>query len=248
MAGTHQINQTSPHVHIVDLPRPEKGNALDPNTVEFLHDQLTIAESSAETVGFVITARGKAFCAGADVDACTSKMNDINELLEFFDRARDLTRRLATSRLVTIAAVNGLAAAGGLELASSCDIIFASDAARFADRHARYGFVPSFGATAYLPIKIGHAKASWLMLADGMFDAYEAREAGLVAHVAPSATFTQDLETFVERLGTLDATALAAMKTLLISHTDLDAALERERSAVEAHARAGRYAIRPTDF
>lgn len=175
-------------------------------------------------------------------------MDDVAQLLNFFDVARSLTHRLATTRLVTVAAVQGLAAAGGLELASSCDIIFASDSATFADRHARYGFVPSFGATAYLPLKLGHARAAWLMLADGLLTAQEAREAGLVAYVASADDFETQLSGLIDRIATLDGAALAAMKSLLVDHLDLADALAREGAAVAEHARDGRYSGRPSDF
>ena len=248
MQGTHQVGQPMGRVHVVEMPRPEKGNALDPDTVDFLHHELTRAESSPTTVGFVLTATGKAFCAGADVDACTAMMGDVDDLLDFFTFARTLTLRLATTRLVTVAAVNGLAAAGGLELAASCDIIVASDSARFADRHARYGFVPSFGATAHLPRKIGRAQAAWLMLADGTFDAHRALVAGLVSHVVPTSAFSEELSSFIERLAGLDPAALASMKSLIADQAGLEAALSAEARAVESHARAGLYAGRPTDF
>lgn len=124
------------------LRRPRQGNALDPETVNRLHGELSAAESNPECLAVVIRAEGSNFCAGADVKASKELMNDPDRLLSFFAEGRRLMERLVSSRLVSIAVVQGLAAAGGLELVTAADIVIATDEALFADRHATYGYLP----------------------------------------------------------------------------------------------------------
>ena len=123
------------------LRRPSHANALDPETVQRLHRELSFAEEKPECFAVVIRAEGSSFCAGADVPASKALMEKPESLLSFFDEGRRLMERLLTSRLVSIAVVHGLAAAGGLELVAATDLVIAAENAKFVDRHARYGFL-----------------------------------------------------------------------------------------------------------
>ena len=192
------------------LDRPEQGNALDRATVEMLHRALDDAETHAHVL--VVRARGAAFCAGADVrDALTLLDTDPAALLGFFDRARDFMARLVSSPVVSVAVVQGLAAAGGLELATACDIIVATPQARFADRHLRHGFLPAFGATTLLPRKIGERHARAMLLTGVEHDVTSARRVGLV-----DLTVEDDdgIERFISDLDALDADAVRGVKAM----------------------------------
>ena len=131
-------------------------------------------------------------------------------LLEFFDRARDFMARLVSSPIVSVAMVQGLAAAGGLELATACDIVVATPQARFADRHLRHGFLPAFGATTLLPRKIGERHARAMLLAGVEHDAVSARRIGLVDLLVDD----DGIEQFISTLDALDAGAVRGVKAM----------------------------------
>lgn len=191
------------------LDRPEQGNALDRSTVEMLHRALDDAESHAHAL--VVRARGAAFCAGADVrDALSLLDTDPIALLGFFDRARDFMARLVSSPIVSVAVVQGLAAAGGLELATACDIIVATPQARFADRHLRHGFLPAFGATTLLPRKVGDRHARAMLLAGVEHDVTTARRIGLVDMMVDD----DGIDRFISGLDALDAGAVRGVKAM----------------------------------
>jgi len=223
------------------LHRPGRGNSLAPTTVEALHAAVDIAESSPGVSALILEARGRAFCAGVDVDAVRPLLPNRDQAEHFFDRGRLLTTRLATSPLVVVAAVDGLAAAGGLELVAACDLVLATRRARFADRHVRNGFVPAFGATARLVRRVGSGPAAWLLLGDAEWSAEDAQRVGLVSMIVQDdEALHVEIEALVGRIGGLDTTALRVTKSLLAMEDPADA-MERERVAVGEHLRAGRY-------
>lgn len=230
------------------LSRPEKGNPLDPATIELLHNSLTEAELSDSCVGFVIESKGKAFCSGADVYACAELAKRPNELLEFFDQARAFMLRLNSSRLITIALINGVAVAGGLELVNSCDLAIASQSSVFMDKHARYGFVPAFGATVLLPAKIGYSAAAWLLLGDGHYTADEALRVGLVSQIFSDLRFANETERFLNSLKQLDPISLSTIKKLLNQNMPNDKALIAEKAAVRRHFLQDGYNTSAIDF
>lgn len=224
----------------VTLDRPERGNALDHATVVALHRELDLAEADPDCVAFSISGTGTAFCAGADVTESIGLLDRPDDLLAHFTQAREFADRLATGRLVSVAVVHGLAAAGGLELVTACDLVVAGRSARFADRHARYGFVPAFGATARLTHRLPRAVAAWLLLGDGELDADGAHRAGLVSMVVDDDHLGRTVEDLHDRLAGLDATALESIKRLMDDPAEAEAVADEAR-AVAAHLAAGGY-------
>ena len=237
-----------PSIYLVRLNRPNSGNALDPFSIEALHNHITIAESDQKYSVFAICASGPTFCAGADVDACNTLMERPAELLQFFKLARSLMLRLHTSRLISVALVDGFAAGGGLELVAACNIVIASESATFADHHARYGFIPAFGATVLLPLKIGYANSAWLMLADGKYSAREAHAAKLVSYVVEDARFFEEFNTQLNKIGRLDPVAISAIKKLLDRSAEVLQAMDAELIEVEHHLQNGAYSTKLIDF
>jgi len=235
-------------VYLVCLDRPLLGNALDPGSIKSLHQHLTTAESDSKYSVFAISATGSAFCSGADVAASKELMENPDDLLQFFKLARSLMLRLHSTRLVSVAIVAGLAAAGGLEMVAACNVVIASESATFADRHARYGFIPAFGGTALLPLKIGYAQAAWLMLADGKYSAREAHAAKLVSHLFEDTRFLEQSIDQLNKIGSLKSSAIVAIKKLLNHSAELSDAMDRELAEVERHLHAGGYSTKFIDF
>ena len=235
-------------VYLVCLDRPLLGNALDPDSIKSLHQHLTTAESDSKYSVFAISATGSAFCSGADVAASKKLMENPDDLLQFFKLARSLMLRLHSTRLVSVAIVAGLAAAGGLEMVAACNVVIASESATFADRHARYGFIPAFGGTALLPLKIGYAQTAWLMLADGNYSAREAHAAKLVSHIFEDTRFLEQFIDQLNKIGSLKISALVAIKKLLNHSVELSDAMDRELAEVERHLQDGGYSTKFIDF
>ena len=165
-------------IEIVTIDRPERRNALDTATVSALGDVLTEAEQDPATLVVVLTGAGdRAFCAGLDLSGG--------------DRTRtagaDAYQRFSSSPYAkpVIGAANGTAVAGGFELLLACDLVVASDAAKFGIPEVKRGLVPGAGGTL-LPLRIPMAIAAELALTGELISARRAYELGLVNRVVPA--------------------------------------------------------------
>lgn len=156
------------------LNRPEKLNALDTDSFEALDAHLAAIEGQSDRIGCVVLrGAGKAFCAGADLNAFGKTSLDPRY------KPR-IVERLASLPQPTIAAVHGVCFTGGLELALACDFILADTTARFADTHGTWGFVGEWGMSQRLPRRIGLARAKRMMMTARHVDAAEAEAIDLV--------------------------------------------------------------------
>jgi enoyl-CoA hydratase len=179
MAYQNIIVETRGRVGLVTLNRPQALNALNEALIAELNDVLSSFESNPEIGCTVITGSEKAFAAGADVKEMAEKTYVESYLGKFLDG----WTRISEARKPVIAAVSGFCLGGGLELAMMCDIIFASETARFALPEITLGIMPGAGGTQRLPRFIGKAKAMDLILTGRMMEAAEAERCGLVARV-----------------------------------------------------------------
>ena len=143
------------------LNRPEALNALTVPLIQCLDACLTRAEAETELRAIVVTGAGRAFCAGADLKSIGVLLADDVERFgaEFIRPLLAVLDRLEASALPVIAAVNGIAAAGGLETILACDLVIAAQGARIGDAHANYGLIPGGGGSVRLPRRIGPARA-----------------------------------------------------------------------------------------
>lgn len=171
---------------IATISRVDAMNAL---SVEVLSDLEALFEQvrcdhSIRSV--IVTGEGaKAFVAGADIKQFESMTPEGAE--DFAKRGQNLFAKLAKLPQPVIAAVNGFALGGGLELALACDFIFASDNAKFSLPECTLGLIPGFGGTVRLPRRVGTAKALEMALTGAMIGAEEALRIGLVNKVVPQA-------------------------------------------------------------
>ena len=167
---------------LLRLDAPARRNALDLATMRDLASQLRTADADPQVRAIVLTGADPAFCAGLDLEAVASGELVLEEV-EALDA--DPWRVLQELRTPTIAAVNGPAVTGGLELVLCCDLAIASEPARFADTHARVGIHPSGGLTVLLPRYVGLREALGMSLTGRFVGAEEARTIGLVNAVVP---------------------------------------------------------------
>src|SRR3954471_7028166 len=182
MSGTDQLDEVRYDVRgpvaVVTIDRQHRRNAIDGRTAEALVAALDRFESDGELAVLVVTGAGEAFCAGADLTAIES----LSSRADGPDGPLGFTRR--TPSKPTIAAVDGWAVAGGLELALWCDLRIASPGARFGCLERRWGVPLIDGGTWRLPRVVGLGRALDLILTGRAIDAGEAERIGLVNTIA----------------------------------------------------------------
>lgn len=225
-------------VAVVTLARPEKRNALDPETVAELEESLAAAEADERVAAVLLAADGKDFCAGADlahiertVDMSRAELEaDALALGRLFLHMRRLPKPI-------VAAVHGNALAGGAGLATACDLLVASDDAHFGYPEVHIGFVPAMVMTM-LVRAVGEKRAFALVALGHRIGAREAMEQGLVHTVFSRHTFADDAFALAVDLASRSRTSLAFSKQLLYELDELTFEEGIERGAqVNAEAR-----------
>lgn len=165
---------------IVTLNRPDEMNALSRELrADFVTAFAECARDEAIRV-VILTGRGRAFCAGFDLKELASSGTDASE-----EADNSMARAMESFKGPIIGAVNGHAITGGFEMALACDVLIASDKARFADTHARVGILPGWGLSQKLPRLIGISRAKEIAFTGSPVFARQAYEWGLVNHVVP---------------------------------------------------------------
>jgi enoyl-CoA hydratase len=176
-----QIRKDGPVV-IATISRPEALNALNQIVLRSLAAVLDWVESESDVRVLILTGAGeKAFVAGADIKQFENMTPAAAE--DFARSGQKLFTRLEEMRMPVIAAVNGFALGGGLELALACDFIYAAEGAKFGLPECTLGIMPGFGGTVRLPRRIGVALARELAMSGSMLNAQDAMRAGLVNKV-----------------------------------------------------------------
>lgn len=220
----------------VTLNRPERLNALGGDMREQLLAALLRAQADPAARVVMLTGAGRAFCSGGDVKEMserraagggTRREPDVTPL-----RDRILLT-LQTMPKPVLAAVNGIAAGAGMNLALGCDLRIASDKAVFGQVFVKRGLHPDWGGTYFLPRLVGMAKAMELILTGDLVPAQEALALGMVNRVVPDADFAEEAQAFAEHLaeGPPIAMRLAKRGVHRSLHADLASALEYETYA-----------------
>ena len=173
-------------IGIATINRPEALNALNSTVISELEQLIGEVEKDKDLGAFILTGEGRSFVAGADIGE--QKPLDLTQGRKWGQRGSALMRRIEKLEIPTIAAVNGFALGGGCEIAMACDIILASEKAKFGQPEVGLGITPGFSGTQRLPRRVGIAKAKELIFSGKMIKADEAKEIGLVNAVyAPEA-------------------------------------------------------------
>jgi enoyl-CoA hydratase/carnithine racemase len=188
------MHEKTGHITTIYLNRPEKLNSLNSPMCTELITAINKA-SDDKTRVMLIKAKGRAFCSGADLEEIQSVMHDPDRAKMFFDTINRVFFSLEEAPYPVIAAVNGLALTGGLELLMACDITIASEGSQLGDHSSNYGLIPGGGIQRLSRI-IGIHRAKYLMLTGEWLSAHEALEIGLVNVVVPES----DLEKTAHKL------------------------------------------------
>ena len=169
------------NIAIITINRPEALNALNSTVVGELEQVISEVETgvaAGEIFAMILTGEGRSFVAGADIGE--QYPMDVAAGRKWGQRGSAIFRRIEKLEIPTIAAVNGFALGGGCEIAMSCDIILASEKAKFGQPEVGLGITPGFSGTQRLPRRVGIAKAKELIFSGKMIKADEAKEIGLV--------------------------------------------------------------------
>jgi enoyl-CoA hydratase/carnithine racemase len=219
------------HVALLRLNRPEARNALSPEMMDRIAAELERLDPDPEVRCVVIAGSEEVFAAGADIGALSER--SFAEALRH--PSASFWRRVAAVKTPLVAAVSGFALGGGCELALACDMIVASDTARFGQPEITLGIIPGGGGTQRLARVLGKQLAMEYVLTGRRFDAEMAQRMGLVNKVAKKGRWLQEAmelaRTVAERPPL--ATRLAKQAVIAAEETALSAGLEQERRLYE---------------
>lgn len=198
------------------INRPESMNSLNVDVVSGLQAGLDDAQDDDAVRCIVLTGTGRAFCAGADLKFVRNAGEGPGDgPSQFLEQVGALLNRIESFPKPVIAAVNGLALAGGLETVLCCDLVIAAESARLGDAHANYGLLPGGGASVRLPRKIGPTRAKYLIFTGDFVRASELLESGLINQVVPDEELDATVSALVDKLAARSPLGLSRMKQLV---------------------------------
>lgn len=184
----------------ITINRPSKLNALNVATIQELHNAFQTLDQNNETRVIILTGQGeKAFVAGADISEFAHF--SVEEGAQLSQQGQELLFDFVENlKTPVIAAINGFALGGGLELAMSCHFRIASDNAKMGLPETSLGVIPGYGGTQRLPQLVGKGRAMELIMTAGMIDAETAKNYGLVNYVVPQANLMEFTTTIATKI------------------------------------------------
>jgi 2-(1,2-epoxy-1,2-dihydrophenyl)acetyl-CoA isomerase len=201
-------------VAIIRLNRPQVYHSFNREMALALQAQLDACASDETVRAIILTGQGKAFCAGQDLAEVTgpNPPGFLTILSEHYnpiiDRIRNISKPL-------VAAVNGVAAGAGANIALACDIVVAAESASFIQAFSKIGLIPDSGGTFFLPRLIGFQRASALMMTGDKVSAQEALQMGMIYKVFPDDVFADEVLKLATQLAAMPTFALGKIKAAL---------------------------------
>jgi enoyl-CoA hydratase len=216
-------------IAIITLNRPEQLNALSYGLVKDLSLAMQAFDRDDEVRVMIVTGGEKVFAAGADIKEMADRSpfdERIQERLAYRDRINAISKPV-------IAAVSGFALGGGCELAMSCDIIIASESARFGQPEVNLGLIPGSGGTQRLTRAVGKYRAMEMVLTGEAINAVDAERLGLVNRVVPVELLLEEAQAVARKIAAKPLLAVKAGKEAVLksANTALDEGLEFERKS-----------------
>ena len=199
----------------IKLNRPEVFNSFNRDMALLLIDTLKACNSNEEVRAIVLTGNGKAFCAGQDLKEVTSpELNPgFKKILE--EHYNPIIKQIRTIKKPVVAAVNGVAAGAGANIALACDVVVAHEKVSFIQAFSLIGLIPDSGGTFFLPRLIGFQKASALAMLGDKISADEAERLGMIYKVIPLESFQEEVSELALKLAKMPTKALGLIKTAL---------------------------------
>jgi enoyl-CoA hydratase len=219
--------QAAPFVALIELNRPKELNALNRQLMEELRDVLAALDKNDQVRSIVLTGNAQAFAAGADIkQMADSSPIDMLVIDQFstWDQIRKTKKPL-------IAAVSGFALGGGCELMMMCDIVYASESAKFGQPEIKLGTIPGAGGTQRLTRALGKSKAMELILTGRLLSPEEALRYGLISKIVPVELYLQETIALAAEIAAMSPIAVRLAKEAVnhASQTSLDDGLAFER-------------------
>ncbi len=216
-----------PGISLVQLNRPKELNALNSKVMQSLRDHLTSLDQDPKVKVIILTGNEQAFAAGADIKEMSDKgaieMLKIDQF-KTWDQIRKIQKPI-------IAAVSGFALGGGCELAMTCDMIIASESAKFGQPEIKIGVMPGAGGTQRLTRAVGKVRAMELVLTGKFISADEALQFGLVNKVVPVESCLHEAVKLATAIAKMPSVAVRLAKESINQafETHLDEGLQFER-------------------
>jgi enoyl-CoA hydratase len=219
--------QKEPNIALIELNRPKELNALNKQLMEEVRDALQALDKNDQVRVIIITGNEQAFAAGADIKQMADKSAIDMLLIDQFSTWDQIRK----TKKPIIAAVSGFALGGGCEFAMTCDMIIASETAKFGQPEIKIGTIPGAGGTQRLTRAIGKAKSMELILTGRFLSADEAHYYGLVNKVVPKEMFLHEAFTLAKEIAQLSPVAVQLAKEAVNRsfETHLDEGLAFER-------------------
>jgi len=232
------------NVLTLTLNRPEVFNSFNREMALLLQDELDKAQASTTVRAIVLTGAGKAFCAGQDLKEVTSpELNPgFKKILE--EHYNPIIEKIRSIEKPIIAAVNGVAAGAGANIALACDIVIAHEKVSFIQAFSKIGLIPDSGGTFFLPRLIGFQKSTALMMLGDKVPAAEAERMGMIYKVTSLEDFNAEIDNIATTLSKMPTKALGMTKRLLnesmtntlTSQLELEGKLQIEAAQSEDYA------------
>lgn len=208
------LSELKEKVMVISLNRADKFNSFNREMALQLQDALDEAETNENVRAIVLTGIGKAFCAGQDLsEAIDPNGPGIAKIVS--EHYNPIILKIRKIEKPIIAAVNGVAAGAGANIALACDIVTATNSASFIQAFSKIGLIPDSGGTFFLPRLIGFQRATALMMTGDKVMALEALQMGMIYKVFADDTFMQDVLAFANNLSNMPTKGLGLTKRLL---------------------------------
>lgn len=208
-------------VATITLNRPESFNSINDTQIGDILAACKLAAEDENIKVLVITGAGKSFSAGGDADMLATMQSSFDARY-IFDRSALLIQTIYNFAKPVIAAVNGVAAGAATGAALACDIVIASEKAKFAANFVNIAFVPDGGTSYFLFNKLGHHRAAEILFTGKILDAGEALQAGLFNRVVPQESLYEEVYKLAERIAAGPPITLKYMKYILRACSDND--------------------------
>ena len=224
------LSKIENNIGYINLNRPDAFNSFNREMALLLQQTLDDFSTNTAVRAIVITGNGKAFCAGQDLkEVISPELNPgFRAILE--EHYNPIITRIRTIEKPILAAVNGVAAGAGANIALACDVVLASENASFIQAFSKIGLVPDSAGTFFLPRLIGFQKASALCMLGDKVSALDAEKMGMIYKAIPVEQFETEVQKTAETLANLPTLALGLTKRLLNQslNNDLTTQLQAE--------------------
>ncbi len=198
----------------ITLNRPSVFNSFNQEMIKSLQHHLDVVAQDVSVRAVVLTGTGKAFCAGQDLgEVLEEKEIDFNKIVQ--ENYNPLVLKIRNMDKPVVAAVNGVAAGAGANLALACDIVVAKESTNFIQAFSKIGLIPDCGGTYFLPRLIGLQKATALMMLADKVSAAQAKEIGMIYEFFADDIFDAEVAKIADKLANLPTKGLAYTKKLL---------------------------------